>query len=380
MSVLTAYQQLLSSNKIKPDAAQLNAVESLETLSLNLIENNNSANRLRSSFWYKKKYINGIYFHGRVGRGKTMLMDLFFQHLAFENKIRIHFHRFMADVHLELKNLAGIENPLECIAHKWSKNTKLLCFDEFFVSDIGDAMLLSRLFQALFHHGIILVATSNCHPDDLYRNGLQREKFLPTIRLIKTYCQIVSVNGDQDHRIPDELDITWMKNYTVASNDGINTSEFGQRLFKQLSNALATDATITVNCREIRCRGMHNGIIWFDFTHLCSSPRSQNDYIIIADRYHCVIVTDVMQFTGETLNNATKGIEEGYIADKGSHQQIARLDDEARRFIALVDELYDRKVRLVIHASVAINELYLGELLSFEFARCQSRIIEMQSW
>ena len=241
-------------------------------------------------------------------------------------------------------------------------------------------VLLAGLFRALFEQGIVLVTTSNCHPDDLYRNGLQRQKFLPTISLIKKYCQIVSIDGEQDHRIPDVLDTVWMKNYIITGEEDINTDKNGQSIFKQLTHTDAVSSTTIINHRKVQHYGLHNGVIWFGFTHLCSCPRSQNDYIVIADLYRCVIVTDVVQFTGELLTNATKGIEEGYIAHQGRHQKIARLDDEARRFIALVDELYDRKVRLVIHASVAINELYLGELLSFEFNRCQSRIIEMQSW
>jgi len=380
MSILSRYNKLIANKELSFDEAQYNAAEILEVLSFTLSDKEKQRQFKSLPFRRDNVLHKGIYFYGRVGRGKTMLMDLFFQQLAIEKKVRIHFHRFMADVHSQLNNLVGVENPLECIAKQWAKKTTLLCFDEFFVSDIGDAMLLAGLFRALFEHGIVLVTTSNSHPNDLYRNGLQREKFLPTISLIKKYCQVVSIDGEQDHRMPDELNTAWMKNYTVASEGGVNSADYGQSIFKRITHTDAYSSTIIINHREVHYCGLSNDVIWFDFSQLCSSPRSQNDYIVIADLYRCVIVTDVLQFTGEVLNNATKGIEEGYIAQQGGHQKIARLDDEARRFIALVDELYDRKVPLIIHANVALSALYLGELLSFEFDRCQSRIIEMQSW
>jgi len=389
MSIKLSYQKLLNNQTIVCDQAQLVAVDALDNLSALLdkrqkhgeqsIQKRSLLSRTKlkaKNNNIKTERINGIYFYGRVGRGKTMLMDLFFQQLNIKDKRRIHFHRFMRDVHQQLQTLSGVENPLEHVANYWTQKTKVLCFDEFFVSDIGDAMLLAGLFSALFERGVVLVTTSNCHPDVLYRNGLQRKKFIPTIALIKQHCDVISIDGEQDHRLAMLTDESKLKNYFVGSEN--DPQCYAQYL--RLTQCRPEAGMININNRVINYHGQCDDVIWFDFSQLCTAPRSQNDYIVLADRFNTIIVSQVMQFTGEVINEAMKGIEEGYIAQQGSHQLVAYLDDEARRFIALVDELYDRKIRLVVHASVEITKLYLGDLLAFEFDRCQSRLIEMQTW
>jgi cell division protein ZapE len=303
-----------------------------------------------------------------------MLMDLFFQNLAVTAKKRIHFHRFIEEVHQQLNLCTGQSDPLTFIAKQWAKKIKVLCFDEFYVSDIGDAMLLSGLFQAFFQQDIILIATSNCRPEELYRNGLQRERFLPTIDLINHYCQVLSVDGAVDHRLEhyDETAIAY-RDYTYP----LNNKTLRQR-FLDITGIVGTSGNITVNHRKIPFQAKTDTIILFDFYALCSGPRSQRDYISLADHFKLVLLDQVPQFDGERITSVISGVEDDYQRDGKLLSQLCHLDDEARRFIAVVDEFYDRNIRLIINAEVDIIELYQGQQLSFEFARCQSRLIEMQ--
>ncbi|MFT5023852.1 MAG: cell division protein ZapE [Colwellia sp.] len=303
-----------------------------------------------------------------------MLMDLFFQNLAVTAKKRIHFHRFIEEVHQQLNLCTGQSDPLTFIAKQWAKKIKVLCFDEFYVSDIGDAMLLSGLFQAFFQQDIILIATSNCRPEELYRNGLQRERFLPTIDLINHYCQVLSVDGAADHRLEhyDETAIAY-RDYTYP----LNNKTLRQR-FLDITGIVGTSGNITVNHRKIPFQAKTDTIILFDFYALCSGPRSQRDYISLADHFKLVLLDQVPQFDGERITSVISGVEDDYQRDGKLLSQLCHLDDEARRFIAVVDEFYDRNIRLIINAEVDIIELYQGQQLSFEFARCQSRLIEMQ--
>jgi len=372
--MLSAYQALSVSNNFQYDYAQVNAVAKLDELS-------HAIYQLDRKSWFTKQLIkpstiSGIYFYGRVGRGKTMLMDLFFQNLAITSKKRIHFHRFMEEVHQQLNCCSGQSDPLKFIAKNWAKKVKVLCFDEFFVSDIGDAMLLSGLFQALFQQGIILIATSNCQPEQLYRNGLQRERFLPTIDLINQYCQVLSVDGDVDHRLEHYSTAMDYRDYTfpLKANEDILTKKFFE-----ITGSMGKSGCITVNHRKIPYRARTDNIILFNFYALCSGPRSQRDYMSLADSFEIVLLDQVPQFEGERIISATSGVEDDYQRDGKLLSQLRHLDDEARRFIALVDEFYDRKIRLIINAEVDIIQLYQGQQLSFEFARCQSRLIEMQN-
>tara|TARA_R110001592_G_scaffold208442_10_gene459505 strand:+ start:852 stop:1976 length:1125 start_codon:yes stop_codon:yes gene_type:complete len=370
--MLSAYQALSTSNNFKYDYAQVNAVAKLDDLSEQIYQHERKswlAKRLK-----KSSAISGIYLYGRVGRGKTMLMDLFFQNLAVTAKKRIHFHRFIEEVHQQLNLCTGQSDPLTFIAKQWAKKIKVLCFDEFYVSDIGDAMLLSGLFQAFFQQDIILIATSNCRPEELYRNGLQRERFMPTIDLINDYCQVLSVDGAVDHRLDcyDETAIAY-RDYTYP----LNNKTLRQR-FLDITGIVGTSGNITVNHRKIPFQAKTDTIILFDFYALCSGPRSQRDYISLADHFKLVLLDQVPQFDGERITSVISGVEDDYQRDGKLLSQLRHLDDEARRFIAVVDEFYDRNIRLIINAEVDIIELYQGQQLSFEFARCQSRLIEMQ--
>lgn len=402
--MLEQYQQLLSQHVLCEDKAQYSAVQALVQLSEQLVlaEHDRLKSKNKSFGFLSKVTINkpkpiirGLYFHGRVGRGKTMLMDLFYENIPLKQKKRIHFHRFMESVHQELQQLSltqsSIDNPLVHIARGWASEISLLCFDEFFVSDIGDAMLLSGLFEALFSSGVTLVATSNCQPEQLYRNGLQRERFLSTINLINQFCQIVSIDGDTDHRLTNHNH--HYKNYYLSHQNGeqllanrfveltaVNITSNEHTSLKGHVLSKVTSKSITINHREISYLGKTNQHIWFDFFALCSGPRSQRDYMQLADLFGTVLISNVPQFGGKLIPAVFSGVEDCYQRSGVLMGDLRQLDDEARRFIALVDEFYDRKIQLIVCADVDITALYQGQQLSFEFQRCQSRLFEMQSY
>jgi cell division protein ZapE len=292
----------------------------------------------------------GLYVWGGVGRGKTWLMDLFFQSLPFRDKQRSHFHRFMQSVHDELKKHKAQADPLDLVADRIAQKARILCFDELFVTDIADAMLLGNLFRGLFKRGVTLVATSNVAPDDLYKDGLQRARFVPAIRLLKEHTQVIHMDGGADYRLRLlERAHTWFDTRAPAS-----TAEL-EKLFDAIAaEPGATDTTLILNHRRLRAHRHADGAIWFAFKELCEGPRGQADYIEIARCYHTVFLTDV-PVLGPDAENA------------------------ARRFISLVDEFYDRAVKLIMSAAAPVPELYRGSKLTFEFERTKSRLIEMQS-
>lgn len=292
----------------------------------------------------------GLYVWGGVGRGKTWLMDLFFQSLPFRDKQRSHFHRFMQSVHDELKKHKDQADPLDLLAGKLARKARVLCFDELFVTDIADAMLLGNLFRSLFERGVTLVATSNVAPDDLYKDGLQRARFMPAIRLLKEHTQVVHMDSGTDYRLRLlERAPTWFDTSDSAASAALD----------QLFDAIAaepgvTDTTLILNHRRMRAHRHADGAIWFSFKELCDGPRGQADYIEIARCYHTVFLSDV-PVLGPEAENA------------------------ARRFISLVDEFYDRAVKLIVSAARPAPEIYRGSKLTFEFERTKSRLIEMQS-
>jgi cell division protein ZapE len=292
----------------------------------------------------------GLYVWGGVGRGKTWLMDLFFQSLPFRDKQRSHFHRFMQSVHDELKKYPEQTNPLDRVADRLAQKARVLCFDELFVTDIADAMLLGTLFRGLFARGVTLVATSNVPPDDLYKEGLQRARFVPAIRSLKEHTQVVHMDGGADYRLRLlERAHTWFDARQTATATDL------EKLFDAIAaEPGATDTTLILNHRRLRAHRHADGAIWFTFKELCDGPRGQADYIEIARCYHTVFLTDV-PVLGPDAENA------------------------ARRFISLVDEFYDRAVKLVVAAVAPVTELYRGSKLNFEFERTKSRLIEMQS-
>lgn len=359
MSPLQRYQQDLLRSDFHSDPAQERAVKKLQFLYEQLIvtdqldQSRGFFKKIKQAFIEDEAQslpIMGLYFWGGVGRGKTYLMDVFFDSLPFERKLRVHFHRFMQMVHEELKALSGIKNPLDAVAKKIAAKAKVICFDEFFVSDITDAMILGGLFEKLFDLGVTLVATSNIIPDQLYKNGLQRQRFLPAIAEIKQHCEVVNVDGGIDYRLRalEQAELYYTP-LTGAAEANLLAA------FTRLASVQAIPtALILINHRQLQSRFEADDIVWFDFAELCDGPRSQNDYIELARIYHAVILSQV------PIMDASK-------------------EDQARRFINLVDEFYDRHVKLVISAAVPIHQLYQGSRLVFEFERTQSRLLEMQS-
>jgi len=352
MTIHEAYERAAREHDLVPDPAQQRVIGVLAALERRIVEDRRPGMRFlrllkRRSGWPGTR---GVYLWGDVGRGKTFLMDLFYRSIAIDAKKRMHFHRMMSDVHRRLKALGDIADPLDLVAADIAAETRVLCFDEFFVSDIGDAMILGRLLDGLFRRGVTLVATSNSRPEDLYRDGLQRQRFLPAIHAIIQHTDVVELDGGVDYRLRlfDEAGTF------LCPNDQDAVRALDHYFSEIASGETRIGEPIEVLGREINTVRQAKGIAWFDFTDLCDGPRSQEDYIEIARWYPAVIVSDVPVLT-------------------------AREDDQARRFVALVDEFYDRRVKLVLSAEAGIDNLYSGNRLSFEFQRTVSRLTEMQS-
>lgn len=362
LSPLSRYQQALDAGEYQADEVQRRAVAQLDRIYQALLQKpaaSAPAGGLRGKLsrllgkggeTAPQRPAQGLYMWGGVGRGKTWLMDMFFHSLPGDRKMRLHFHRFMLRVHEELTELQGRENPLEIVADGFKAETDVLCFDEFFVSDITDAMLLATLLQALFARGITLVATSNIPPDDLYRNGLQRARFLPAIDLINEYCDVMNVDAGIDYRLRT---LTQAHLYLTPLND--QTRATLDRMFVKLAGKAGEDAPVLqINHRPLQAIRSVDGVLAVDFHTLCEEARSQLDYIALSRLYHSVILYNV-QVMGPLKENT------------------------ARRFLALVDEFYERHVKLVIGAEASMFEIYQGERLKFEYQRCLSRLQEMQS-
>ncbi|MGF0336365.1 cell division protein ZapE [Ectopseudomonas toyotomiensis] len=354
MTPLERYQADLKRPDFFHDAAQENAVRHLQRLYDDLIARDQSKSGLMGKLFGKKPQgpVKGLYFWGGVGRGKTYLVDTFFDALPFEQKMRTHFHRFMKRVHEEMKTLKGEKNPLTIIGKRFADEARVICFDEFFVSDITDAMILATLMEELFKNGVSLVATSNIVPDGLYKDGLQRARFLPAIALLKEHTDIVNVDSGVDYRLR-ALEQAELFHFPLgqAAEDSLRKSF--QSLLPDCTHMVENEALMIEN-RAIHAVRVCEDVAWFEFRELCDGPRSQNDYIELGKIFHAVILANVEQMS------------------------VAK-DDMARRFINLVDEFYDRNVKLIISAEVELKELYTGGRLSFEFQRTLSRLLEMQS-
>lgn len=352
MTIKDAYAAAVQAHGLEADDAQTRVVERLAHLQAQILQQNSFSRRLRRWLPGAAGYdgVRGIYLWGGVGRGKTLLMDLFFASLAIEQKKRIHFHRMMADIHARLRALDDIEDPLEQIADDIAADVRVLCFDEFYVSDIADAMLLGKLLDGLFRRGVTLVATSNSRPADLYRGGLQRERFLPAILLLEQHTNVIELDSGTDYR----LQLLQEAGTYLAPNDDDAKRKL-QHYFDEIAcTEIVENRILQILGREVQTRRSAKGVAWFDFMEICAGPRSQEDYIEIARWYPTVFVSDIPQLTSE-------------------------LDNPARRFVALVDEFYDRKVKLVVSAATSVDELYSGDRLKFEFQRTTSRLVEMQS-
>ena len=349
MSVRSAYEAELQLRGYASDPAQLRAVEALERCAA---EWAGYKEKRSNSF---KKLINrpaiprGVYMHGGVGRGKSFLMDCFYNAVPIKRKTRLHFHEFMREVHRELRDLQGTVNPLDELGRRMSLRYKLICFDEFHVAEITDAMILYRLLAALFDNGVGFVTTSNFAPDALYPNGMHRDRILPAIELLKANLEVLSVDNGTDYR---SITLEQLKLYHMPLGEAADTAMTDA--FERLAEARDEDPVLHIESRQIRARRKAGGVVWFDFKTLCGGPRSQNDYLEMASQFHTVLLSDV------------------------PHMPV-RMASEARRFTWLVDVLYDRRVKLIMSAEVPPEALYTEGPLAHEFPRTISRLNEMQS-
>jgi cell division protein ZapE len=348
------YQRRTDAGLLKSDAQQKPAIDELERLFVELTAaerfERTLSGRLRKLLNRPANKIRGIYVYGSVGRGKTLLMDLFFHCLPFKKKKRQHFHRFMASVHLRLRALRGRENPLDTIADQIAAECRIICFDEFAVSDIADAMILGNLFAALFDRGVTLAATSNIAPRDLYKDGLQRQRFEPAIEAIENNTVVIELPGNRDYR----LRVLEGAEVYLSPADEAAEARLAESFAAIAPDECELDGSMEILGRPVRFIRRSDGVIWLTFDSICDGPRSQDDYIELAREYQTVLVSEVPQF------------------DVG-------LENQARRFIALIDEFYDRKVKLILSAAVPLDELYAGSKLVDVFERTRSRLTEMQS-
>ena len=355
MPLRARYEEELQRAGYTRDPAQERALERLERVSreLTAAKPHNLLQRVRARLPWRRRDaapVRGLYLWGAVGRGKTWLMDLCYGSLPFSDKLRSHFHRFMLGVHRELRNARGQRDPLERVADRLARRARVICFDELFVSDITDAMILGTLFDALFRRGVVLIATSNTPPSELYRGGLQRERFVPAIRLLETHTEVLQLDGTTDYR----LQLLERAEIYHSPLDGQADRNL-QRYFDEIAPEPGVrGARIHIAGRPLRTRERADGVVWFDFDELCVGPRSHADYIELAREYQTVLLSGVPQLGPE-------------------------MEDAARRLIALVDELYDHNVKLIVSAAVPVERLYGGERLAFEFQRTHSRLQEMRS-
>ena len=348
-SPVQRYTDALASGAFMPDEEQGAAIHALDEVWQKLVQRFETSKkpfrRLRAS-----EAPNGVYMWGGVGRGKTWLMDQFFEAIPFRRKMRMHFHHFMQRVHKELNSLTGQRDPLDTVADRIYADAVVICFDEFFVSNVTDVMILSDLFQKLFDRGITLIATSNIAPDGLYKNGIHRDRFLPTIAMLKKKCTVLNVDAGIDYRL------RVLKQAHLYLSPLTHDSEIwlAKRFVALTQHETYSEEPILVNDRLIETRGHTEDTLWCDFSELCMKPRSPADYIELANTYNTILIGKV-----SVLND--------------------NIADATRRFIYLVDEFYDRRVKLIITAQQSILDLYQGERLVFEIERTRSRLLEMQS-
>jgi cell division protein ZapE len=349
MSVYQNYQKELEARGFKSDPAQLRAVDALERCAT---EWSHYKEKRSNSI---KKIINhpdiprGVYLYGGVGRGKSFLMDCFYESVPLVRKTRLHFHEFMREVHRELRELQGNADPLDILGEQMSKRFKLICFDEFHVADITDAMILYRLLDSLFKHGVGFITTSNFKPNDLYPGGMHRDRILPAIELLNSKLEVINVDNGTDYRRQTLEMVDLFHCPTGPQADASMTDAFNR-----LAECQDQDPLLNIESREIKARRRAGGVVWFDFKDICGGPRSQNDYLEIASQFHTVFLSDV------------------------PYMPVSKAS-EARRFTWLVDVLYDRHVKFILSAEVQPAALYTEGPLAHEFVRTVSRLREMQS-
>jgi cell division protein ZapE len=349
MSVHQNYQRELQARGFQSDPAQLRAIDALERCATEWATYKSKRSSKLKKLVNRPPIPRGVYMYGGVGRGKSFLMDCFFDAVPIQRKTRLHFHEFMREVHRELRELSGTANPLQILGQKIAKRYKLICFDEFHVAEITDAMILHRLLDALFDNGVGFVTTSNFKPDDLYPNGLHRDRILPAIALLNQQLEVINVDNGTDYRrrVLEQVDL-------YHTPLGPQADAAMADAFNRLAECPDEDPVLHIESREIKARRRAGGLVWFDFKTLCGGPRSQNDYLEIATQFHTVVLSDVPFMP---VNKAS----------------------EARRFTWLVDVLYDRRVKLIMSAAVPPEQLYTEGPLAHEFPRTVSRLNEMQS-
>jgi cell division protein ZapE len=349
VGVRQLYEATLAERGFVADAAQLAGIAALERCENEWIAYKSRRSNAVTKLLVRPPIPRGVYMFGGVGRGKSFLMDCFFQSVPLTRKTRLHFHEFMREVHRELQELKGTVNPLDELGKRIARRFRLICFDEFHVADVTDAMILHRLLEALFANRVSIVTTSNFHPDGLYPNGLHRDRILPAIELLKAKMQVISVDAGTDYRRR-----TLQQLQTVHSPLGPEAEAAMEAAFESLREARDEEPVLNIEHREIRAVRRAGGVVWFDFRTLCGGPRSQNDYLELASRFHTVLLSNVPQMP-------------------------PRLASEARRFTWLVDVLYDRRVKLILSVAVPVEQLYTEGPLAHEFPRTVSRLHEMQS-
>jgi cell division protein ZapE len=349
VTVRKIYQDELLARGYQSDPAQLRAVAALETCSRAWGRYREQRSNAFKKIINRPPIPRGVYMYGGVGRGKSFLMDCFYTAVPLKRKTRLHFHEFMREVHRELAAMQGTVNPLNLLAKRIAEKHKLICFDEFHVSDVTDAMILHRLLAALFEQGVGLVTTSNFKPDDLYPNGLHRDRILPAIALLNAGLHVISVDNGTDYRGQTMQQLAL---YHTPLDDASEAAM--QSAFERLAETQDEDPVLHIEARQIYARRKAGGLVWFDFRSLCGGPRSQHDYLEIATQFHTVLLSGVPTMP-------------------------PRMSSEARRFTWLVDVLYDRRVKLIISAAVPAQELYTEGQMVNEFARTVSRLQEMQS-
>jgi cell division protein ZapE len=349
VGVRQLYEATLAERGFVADAAQLAGIAALERCENEWVAYKSRRSNAVTKLLVRPPIPRGVYMFGGVGRGKSFLMDCFFQSVPLTRKTRLHFHEFMREVHRELQELKGTVNPLDELGKRIARRFRLICFDEFHVADVTDAMILHRLLEALFANRVSIVTTSNFHPDGLYPNGLHRDRILPAIELLKAKMQVISVDAGTDYRRR-----TLQQLQTVHSPLGPEAEAAMEAAFESLREARDEEPVLNIEHREIRAVRRAGGVVWFDFRTLCGGPRSQNDYLELASRFHTVLLSNVPQMP-------------------------PRLASEARRFTWLVDVLYDRRVKLILSVAVPVEQLYTEGPLAHEFPRTVSRLHEMQS-
>ncbi|MBP6020509.1 MAG: AFG1 family ATPase [Burkholderiaceae bacterium] len=349
MNVLQYYHQALEDRGYTSDLAQEQAIDRLQAYFDDWVAFRQSRSSALKKIFKRPDVPRGVYLWGGVGRGKSFLMDAFYQSVPVKRKTRLHFHEFMRGVHRELDQVKGQSDPLDEVARRIARRYRLICFDEFHVSDIADAMILYRLLLKLFEHGTSFIMTSNYPPSGLYPDGLHRDRILPAIKLIEERMDIVNVDVGVDYR---RRTMEQLRTY-LSPLTPVNRQEFAD-YFERLLDTAVLDPVLTIENRQLKAVARGGSIVWFDFATLCGGPRSQNDYLELASRYNTVMLSDVPRMG-------------------------ARHASEARRFTWLVDVFYDHKVKLIMLAECEPDELYTDGPMSGEFHRTVSRIMEMQS-